>query len=86
MLSEQADCVFVSKVVLHKKKVICIAGAAMSLIVIHHPVTNTALWALAEPFRYQPFSCRWPYVSAISVSKIPSTTTTAGCLQNFKLL
>lgn len=43
-------------------------------------------WRNCTPFRYQPFSCLRPYVSAISVSKIPFTTTTAGCLQNFKLL
>lgn len=33
-----------------------------------------------------PSPCLGPYVSAISVSKIPFTTATAGCLQKFKLL
>lgn len=43
-------------------------------------------WWNSIPYRYQPFPCLRPYVSAISASKITFTTTTDGCLQKLKLL
>lgn len=46
---KKQDCVVVSHLVLHEKKVMCNAGATMSLTVRQHPVTDTMLWALAEP-------------------------------------